>query len=98
ATLAQWIERDNRHAALAYLLQLMQHARAIDPHILTEEHHAVGMVEIFNLHRADRNPNGLWQSNRSALVAHVGTVRQVVVAVHAREKLIHIRGFQRSAA
>jgi hypothetical protein len=63
ATLAQWIERDNRHAALTDFLQLMQHPRAVDPDVLAEEHHAVGMVGMFDLHRADRNSNGLWQSD-----------------------------------
>ena len=59
AALAQRIERDNRHAALTYLLQLVQHARAVDPDVLAEEHHAVGMLEIFDFHRADRHADSL---------------------------------------
>ena len=71
AAFAQRIERDNRNATFAHLLQLVQHARTVDPHILAEEHHAVGVLEIFDFHRADRNSDRLRKSDRRALVAHV---------------------------
>ena len=90
ATFAQRIERDNRHATFTYLLQLVQHARAVDPHILAEEHHAVRVFEILDFHRADRHSDRLRQSDRRALVAHVRAVGQIVVAVHPRQKLIHV--------
>ena len=59
ATFAQRIERDNRNATFAHLLQLVQHARTVDPHILAEEHHAVSVLEIFDFHRADRHSDRL---------------------------------------
>jgi hypothetical protein len=51
----QGIEGDDRHAALPNFIELMQHARAVDADILAEEEHAVGVVEILDLHRADRS-------------------------------------------
>src|SRR5262245_27914520 len=48
SALTQRIEGDDRRATFAHLLQLVQHARAVDPYILTEEHHVVGMVEVFD--------------------------------------------------
>jgi hypothetical protein len=94
----QGIEGDDRHAALPNFIELMQHARAVDADILAEEEHAVGVLEILDLHRADRNADGLRQSDRRALVAHIRAVGQIVRPVHAREQLVHVGGFERGSA
>ena len=62
--LTQGIECDDRYAALPDLIELMQHARTVDADILAEEEHAVSMVEILDLHRADRNADGFRKSDR----------------------------------
>jgi hypothetical protein len=86
------------HAAPARFLQLVQHARAVHAHVLAEEEDAVGLLEVVQHHGADAVADGLRQRHRGAFVAHVRAVGQVVVAVHARQQLVHIGGFQRGAA
>jgi hypothetical protein len=93
--LTQGIECDDRYAALPDLIELMQHARTVDADILAEEEHAIGLVEVLDLHCAYRNANRFRQSNRSALVAHIRAVGQIVGPVHAREQLVHVGGFER---
>ncbi len=57
--LAQRIEGDDRHSPLAHPLQLVQHAGAVDAHVLPKEHHAVCLPEIVEPHRADRHADDL---------------------------------------
>ena len=60
-TLAQRIERDDGHSAIADALKLMQHPRAVHAYILTEEQNALGLREIIELHGANRHTNRLRQ-------------------------------------
>jgi hypothetical protein len=80
------------------VLQVVQHSRTADADVLTEEQDAVAMFEVLEPDRADRRADALGQRHRRALVAHVGTVRQVVGAVHANEQLVEERCFERGTA
>src|SRR6188472_563880 len=84
-TFAKGIKGNDWYGALPDLIELVQHTWAVDANILTEEKHAVGVVEVLNLHRTDWHADGLGQSNRGALVAHIGAVGQIVGPVHACE-------------
>ena len=98
AALAQRIKDDDRNAALGAFLQIMEHARTIDAGIVPEKQDAVGLVEVGERYRSHRNSDTERQTDGRALVAHVRTVRQIVVAVHAGEEGVHIGGFERGAA
>ena len=84
--------------ALGAVLQCVQHARAVDAGIVADKDDAIGALEIRQRHRADRNADAEGQADRRALVAHVGAVGQIVVAVEAREQRVHVGCFERSAA
>ena len=86
------------HAALAAVLQVVQHARRVGADVVADDEDAVGLLEVLQLHRAHRHADALGQADRRALVAHVGAVGQVVVAVQARHQRVHVRGLQRRAA
>ena len=94
---AQRIEGDDGRAALRNLLQAVQHARTVGADVLAEEEHAISLVEVFQRHRADRRAHALLQRGAGGLVAHVRTVRQIVVSVQPREQRVHVAGFQRGA-
>ena len=53
----QGIEGYDGYATTPDLIELMQHSRAIDTDILSEEEHAIGLVEVLDLHCSDRNAN-----------------------------------------
>jgi hypothetical protein len=59
ARLAQRIEGDDRHAALARRLEVVQHARAVHAHVLAEEEQAVGPVEVVQHDGPDRHADAL---------------------------------------
>ena len=56
------------------------------------------MLEIIERDGADRHADAQRQSDRRALVAHIGTVRQIVGAIHPRHQRIHVGAFERAAA
>ncbi len=95
ATLTQRVEGDDLGPALARGLQFMEHARAGGTGILAEEEQSVGVLEVVQGDRCHRYANAFGQGHRGALVAHVGTVRQVVGAVQARQQAIHVGRLQR---
>ena len=96
--LAQRIEGHDRDAAFARLLQLMQHAGTVRADVLAEEKDALGVFEVFQDDGTHRHSDRLWQPYRGALVAHIGAVRQVIVAIQPRHQLIHEGSFQRGTA
>src|ERR1700760_1654053 len=79
-TLAQGIEGHDCGTAFARVLKLMEHARTVGTYVLPEEEKAIGVVKVGQLRRADRNPYGLGESHRRALVAHVRAVGKIVVS------------------
>lgn len=75
----------------------MQHARTIGADVLAEEEQEIGLLEVFESHRANAHADRFVQSDARALVTHVRAVGQIVGAVHAFEKLVHVRRFKRCA-
>jgi hypothetical protein len=98
AALFQRVEGHDRGAALAHLLQQVQHTRAVDADVLAEEEDRIGVRKIIERHGADRHADRQRQRDRRALVAHVGAVRQVVVAVHPGQQLVQVAGLERRPA
>ncbi len=56
--------------------------------ILTDHENRISLLEILKQNRAFANANRLLQSNTTGLVAHIGTVREIVGAIGAHKKLI----------
>jgi hypothetical protein len=77
------VERDDLDPTFPRIAELMQHARATRPDVLSEEQDAVSSLEILQMHGAHRHADALRQGDRGALVAHVGTVGKIVGAIHA---------------
>ncbi|GEM_PF-2105312 len=75
----------------------MQHAWTIGADVLAEEEHEIGFLEVFESHGSDAHADRFLQSDARALVTHVRTVGQIVGAVHACKKLVHVGRFQRCA-
>ncbi len=65
---------------------------------MAEEEQPVGVFEIVQGDGGHRHADALRQRHRGALVAHVGTVWQVVGAVHPRQHAIHVGRLQRGSA
>ena len=98
ALLAQRVVGDDRHAAPARLLQRVQHAGAVAAGVLAEEQKAVRLGEIVQRDGADRHPEALRQRYGRGLVAHVGAVRQIVVAVQPGEQCVQVARLVRRAS
>ncbi len=96
--LLQRIEGHDLHPALATGAQVMEHARRVRSDILAEEEDRVAMLEILEPGRADRHADRRLEPDRGRFMAHVGTVGQVLVAVHPRHQPIHVGRFQAGAA
>ena len=79
--LAHGVEGHDPAAALYRCLQVMQEARAVRACILAKEKDRIAMLEIVEHDSADRRADHLLQGDGCRLVAHVGAVGQVVVAV-----------------
>ena len=95
---AHRVEGDDLAAALDRLLQRMQEARAVRAGVLAEIEDRVAMLEIFQHAGADRRTDNLLQRDRSRLVAHVGAVGQIVVAIHPGEQAVEIGRLERCLA
>ena len=98
AFLADRIEGDDLDAALGGILQRMQKARTVRAGVLAEEEHRVAVAEIVEDDGADARADDLLQRDRRRLVAHVGAVGQIVVAVEAREQRVEVGGLEAGAA
>ena len=96
--LPQGIEGHDGNTAAGRFLQLMQHPRTRSADILAKEEDTIGLREIVQGAGADRHADALGQRHRGGLMAHVGTVGQIVGAESAREQPVHERCFERSPA
>ena len=91
AAFAHRVEGHDLAAPLHGLLNGVQETRAVRPGVLAKEQHQVAMFEILQHAGADRRADGALQRDAGRLVAHIGTVGQVVVAVKPRKQGIKIR-------
>src|ERR1700754_3932530 len=91
--LAHWIDADNPSAPLARRTQLTEHAWMIGTGILSEDKDCVGESEVFQRHCALANTNRLPHGRATWLVAHIGTIGEIVGAVFAYEQLVEERSF-----
>ena len=98
SALAQGVEGDDRNPAFPRLLQLVQHTGRVRADILAEEQNQVGRLEIVQHHRPDGDADRCLQPDGRRLVAHVGRIGQVVVAVHPGEEPVDVGRLQRGAA
>lgn len=94
SSLPNRIEGDYLHAAPRRILQGMQKARTVRAGILAEEEHGIAALQILIDAGADAGAENFGECDRGRLVAHVGTVGQIVVAIKPREKRVEIRGFE----
>lgn len=88
------VERDNFRAAFFRIFQRMQKAWAVGAGILAEKEESICLRQIVQYHRSHRRTNNLSQTHRSGLVAHVGTLGEVVCAVLARQQGVQVGRFQ----
>ncbi len=96
--LLQRVEHHDGAAALRHIAQRRQHARMVGAGIVAHAENEVGVVEVFERHRAFADADGIRQADARRLVAHVGAVGEIVGAELAHEHLIHERRFVRCAA
>ena len=87
------VEDDDLAAALHRLLQRMQETRAVGAGVLPEIEDRVAMLEVLERAGANRRSRHLLQRNRRGLVAHVGAVGQVIVAIGARQQRVEVARF-----
>ena len=98
ALLSHRVEGDDFAASLDRLLQRVQKARAVGAGVLTHVKNGIAVFEVFQQAGAHRGANYFLQPHRRGFMAHVGTVRQVVVAIKPRQQPVQIRGFKRGLA
>ncbi|MNY15276.1 hypothetical protein D3C86_1484800 [compost metagenome] len=60
--------------------------------IVAEAEDRIGMIEILQRHRAFADADGFRKADAGGLVAHVGTIREIVRPIGAHEKLIEKGG------
>ncbi len=61
--------------------------------IVADAEHQIGVIKIFQLHRAFADADRFRQADAGRLVAHVGTVGEVIGAIFAGKQLPQKRGF-----
>ena len=90
ALLDHRIEGDDLATAILQILEIVQEARAVRAGVLPEIEIAVGLGQIVERHCADGRTDHLGEAHRSGLVAHIAALRQVVIAVDARQQGVEI--------
>jgi hypothetical protein len=84
--------------AIRRVAQFVEHARMVRRRVLAEDQQRVGVLEVFEQHRALADADRRRQAAARRLVAHVRAVGEVVRAVHAHEQLVQERSFVAGAA
>ena len=60
----------------------------IGPRILTDDDDAVGKIKILEAYRAFARSDGACQGVATGLVAHVGTIRQIIGSKKSHKELV----------
>src|SRR5690606_36921840 len=97
-TLLERVEGNDACTAVDRVLELVEHARAVGAHVLTEGEDRVGLAEVLEPDCAYRYADAFRQRDRRGLVAHVRAVRQIVGAVEPRQKLVHVGRLERGSS
>ncbi len=84
------IEGDDLNASLGGVLERMQEAWAVRSRVLAEKEHRITVAEVVEDHSPNAGPNQFFERHGRRFVAHVRTVRQVVVAINPREQRIKV--------
>ena len=97
--LAQRIEGDDRHAALARILQLVQHARAVAADVLAEEEDAVASARNRRASRCRPARRCVFGSATEVLSWHMFELSGRLLLPYSRaNSCVHVGGLERGAA
>jgi hypothetical protein len=91
--LGHWIDGDDCSAVPFGRFERRQHARVVCSWIVAENENRVALIEVIKRHRSLADANGFGESGAARLVAHIGTIGQIVGPELPRKQLEQKRGF-----
>ena len=87
-SLGHWVDGDDASTVVLGLLQCGQHTGMVGAGVLAHHEDEVSSMDVVQGNGALAHPDGFGERQAAGLMAHVGTIRQVVGAESAHRQLI----------